>query len=58
MDKNYSVNEAAERLKVTRRTMYYWHKGKKIKFIRVGEHYMVTQSEIDRIEEKRKREYS
>lgn len=54
MDKNYSVNQAAEELKISRRTIYNWYKSKKIKFIRVGVHYMVTQKEIDNMKEKLK----
>lgn len=42
----YTLNEVAERLKVTRRTIYNWIKAGKLEALKAGREYRVTEEAI------------
>lgn len=48
MDKYYTIKEVAEMLKVTERSIHYWKKDGKIKFVKVGRNVRVSETELKR----------
>lgn len=49
MDNLYNITKTAKFLGVHRKTIYQWHKEGKIKFIKVGDFYKVSETEIKRL---------
>lgn len=45
----YTPEEAAARLKLARRTVYRWIRQGKIKGVKLGNHWRVTEEEMNRL---------
>lgn len=49
MPEVFTLKQAAEALKVTRKTLYLWRKRGEIRFVKVGARFRVTAEELQRL---------
>ena len=56
MEKYYTPEESAANLKVSRKTIYNWIQGGRLKAVKIGHFWRVSESELNRLLKGEKKE--